>query len=270
LNGRWLAAIAVIVAFACGCETTRPTASPAIAASPAPPQSTSSPAAAACANDVVWPPHDDLPSIRAEIESRAIALGELHSIGDGAGVVTVSLSARSECLARGIVAAYGSNVDVTVGLLPFPPRAGADAGCPPVPWPFGATPGLTAALRFEADRVKQGESLAATVRFANLSFGNIDVLTSSSFPIYVFAADPDRPVGAPDGPVAGTGLGFTLAPAEGRDDGAYGGTASCSARLGYVLPVGTYRARALVDLSPPEGGLHVFWTDPVPLEVVAP
>lgn len=68
----------------------------------------------------------------------------------------------------------------------------------------------------------------------------------------------------------GTGLLLTLLPGQTQDVKAFGGTASCDPALGYVLPAGTYQARALIDFSPGESGVHVFWSDPIQIEVVAP
>jgi hypothetical protein len=213
-------------------------------------------------------PFADLPSIRAEIEEQAHA--QLVMIGDGATTVSVGLRAGAECLARQIVAVYGPKVDVTVGLLPFPLRPVANRSCLVGGWPPGSVPFLKASLDIQPNRVAQGDTVKGTVRFTNGGVGQLHLDTSSNFSIYVFAVGADVPVGASEGGSMGTGLLVELAPGQSKDVPAFGGTASCDPALGYVLPTGQYQARALIDFSPPEGGVHVFWTDPLEVEVVAP
>ena len=224
-------------------------------------------ASVACPQPHLWPPLTELHDIRAEIERQV--LSELLMIGDGARTVVVGLRSTSVCLARELFAAYGPKLEMTVGLQPFPPRAGLDRGCPIGNWPFGNIPFLEAALHVPQPRVVQGAFFKAKVRFVNRGAGQLHIETSSNFNVYLF--QPARgPVGAPEGASLGTGLMFDLAPGKSRDVDAFGGTASCDSALGYVVPAGSYDARALIDQSPPGGGVHVFWSDATRIEVVAP
>jgi len=235
---------------------------------PSPPTAESSASAQInCRDSIAWPPRTDLPSIRAEIENRG--LPDLISIGDGANVVSVGLRARAECVARSIVIAYGPHVEVSVGLFPFPPRAQPNRSCFVGHWPFGSVPFLRSSIRVD-DKIVQGEFFKGSVRFTNGGLGPINLDSSSSFPIYLFQGDAGEPVGTSEGGSIGTGLTLQMAPGQSQDVKAYGGTASCDQALGYVIPAGSYRARALIDFSPPEGGVHIFWSDPLPVEVVAP
>jgi hypothetical protein len=208
-----------------------------------------------------------LAAIRAEIEGRH--LPDLIMIGDGANVVSVGLRARAECVARSIVAAYGPRVEVTVGLFPFPFRAQANRGCQLGSWPLGSIPFLRSTISID-DRIVQGEFFKGSVRFTNAGAALIDLDTDSNFPIYLFRGGADVPIGGSEGGSIGTGLTFQLAPGQSRDIPGFGGTASCDAALGYVLPSGQYDARALINFSPPEGGVHQFWSDAFRVEVVDP
>jgi hypothetical protein len=251
---RALCASAMIVA----CGNAEPTPPPSAGETPVAP--------VACAAAMPFPPHQDLTSIRAEIEARAA--GEFTSIGNGATTVMVGLRARAECLARQIVAAYGPSVEVTVGLLPFPPRPQAKRGCQ-VGGPFGAVPLLQATLEVPS-QVERGEWFKGNVRFANVGPAPISLVTSSSFTVYLFPLGNQVAIGTSEGGSMGTGLAMSLAPGQTEKVKAFGGTASCDLALGYALPVGQYRARALIDYSPPDGAIHYFWSDPTPVEIIAP
>jgi len=240
-----------------GCTDTQPTQVPPTPAALGP-----------CRTILSLRPQADLPAIRAEIEGQHIP--DLIEIGDGAGTIGVGLRARAECVARQIVAAYGSKVEVSVGLLPFPPRPTAIRGCRNGDWPFAKIPFLSTALDIQPAQIPQGEFFKGTVRFKNNGLALSSLDTSSYFTAYLFAAGVDVPLGTSEGGSLGTGLEFTLAPGQSRDVPVFGGTASCDPALGYVLPIGHYEARATIDFSPPDGsGVHVFWSDPLPVEVVA-
>jgi len=72
-------------------------------------------------------------------------------------------------------------------------------------------------------------------------------------------------------PLFSVDLGSLLDPGEAVDLEASGGTASCDLALGYVLPAGTYEARALVDYQEPVTfESRAFWSEPTLIEVVAP
>jgi hypothetical protein len=108
------------------------------------------------------------------------------------------------------------------------------------------------------------------VQLANAGPVPFDLETSSNFTAYLFNRGGVQPVGRPEGGSVGTGLSAPLLPGQSTDIKILGGTASCDPSLGYVLPVGQYEARAFIDWSVPEGGLRFFWSEPAPIEVVAP
>ena len=191
------------------------------------------------------------------------------SIGDGANTVVVGLRARAECLARQIVTAYGPKVEVTVGLLPFPPQAQTRRTCHIGEWPHGFVPGLRTVLEVPA-QVQRGEFFKGSVHFSVAGPGAITVETSSNFTVYLFQPEGEAPIGTGEGGSMGTGLSFRLVPGQDQKVDAFGGTASCDPALGYALPSGQYRARALIDIAPAEGGVHQFWSESSPIEVVGP
>jgi hypothetical protein len=245
-----------------GCGTSGPTPSP----SPSP--AVAAAAEASCGVQVVWPGFGDLHAIRTQIEERAKL--ELLGIGEGASAVSVNLRARAECLARSIVTAYGSKVEVTVGLLPFPLKPQANGGCPIGSWPHGVMPFLKTTLDVQPMEILQGEWFRGNVRFANPGGSPANVETSSNYSAYLMQPGVETPVGYPEGGSMGTGLSFTLAPGQTRDVPVFGGTASCDPALGYMLPIGQYEARAMIDFSTRDGPLQEFWSDPLRLTVVAP
>jgi hypothetical protein len=219
-----------------------------------------------CPAGHVWPPLADLHAIRAEIERQV--MDRLTQIGDGAQTVLVGVRAKDECLARELFGAYGARLELTVGVLPFPPRPIPVQGCGQA-GPLLAPPNIRATPQLP-EQVSQGDIVRGTVRLANVGPAAVSVDTSSNFVAYLFPPGGNTPVGVPEGGRVGTGLSFDLVPGRPKDVDIYGGTASCEPSLGYVLPAGNYEARALIDWAPPGGGVSMFWSDSVPITVVAP
>jgi hypothetical protein len=230
------------------------------ACSAAPTTPASSPAASAAA----WPSPLTLGAIRDEITRRAG--GELLDIGDEPGKVAVGLRARDEALAKQIVDAYGSAVDVRVGWLPYPIGTLTEQTCA-LDQVVAPQPSLRATVELSTTTVAAGDNFDATVRIENIGDQRIDVMTDSQFVVYMFRPGETAALsGGPDGGFLGTGLDFSLSPGDSRTIPGYGGTASCDPSVGYVLPAGPYDARALINIST-ETGPRVFWSDPSRLDV---
>ena len=213
-----------------------------------------------------WPSPLTLSEIEDEIMRRA--KGRFIEIGVGAGTVSVTLRPSEVALAQEIVDAYGPAVEVSVGLFPFPLRDDGTRACA-IQRTFGEHPSLKATLDMPIPAVIAGQSFQATVRIENVSSQPLHLQTGTEFVVYLFRTGSTTPIG--DG--GGThlvGRELHLLPANGTTIAGNGGTTSCDASLGYVLPAGTYDARALVDVSSAESGTPVtFWSDPSQIVVLA-
>ncbi len=229
------------------------------------PPSSSSPAAP---TSLPWPSSADLGTIRGLIISRAG--DELTSIGFGGGTVIVGLRAGAVDLAKQIVDAYGAAVEVTVGFFRYPSGALVDGACA-VPGTLSDNAALRATVEMASLRITSGTTFDPTVRITDIGTASVTVQTSNSLEVYLFRPGGTKPVGAFDLGVAGMGLETSVEPAKSITIPGYGGTASCDISLGYTLAPGPYQARALVDFAiGPEGGNgpHVFWSDPLDVEIV--
>jgi hypothetical protein len=247
-------------AFAiCACTAGPPPIAPAQSSAPASQTPTPRP----------WPSAADLETIREVIESRAA--GQLSSIGIGNGTVEVWLRASAVGLAKEIVDAYGDAVHVTVGFFSYPSEGVAGGACP-VQGTFAVHPALRASVEMATAQIPTGATFDATVRIENLGATTVKLDTSSGLQVYLFQPGGTRPIGTSDGGSVGTGLLATVEPGTSITIPGNGGTASCDLTLGYTLPAGPYRARALVDYAiGPEGGNGplVFWSDALDVEIVA-
>jgi len=226
---------------------------------PAAPAATPGPLASAAAGD--------LGQIRAAIESEYA--GQLLSIGDGAGTVVVVLRSTAAAAAADLVARYGAQVQVTVGLLPYPaPSEGANV-CAALVGPLVDPGPLRATIQMPSHSVGHEVAFAATVRLTNTGPVPLAVETGQPLLIYLFEPGGTVPVGVAAGPMAGTGLGFRLEPGGSSSIPATGGTSSCDPRLGYELPDGPYDARAAVEIDQASsGGVNgVFLSDPLSITV---
>jgi hypothetical protein len=207
--------------------------------------------------------------IRAEIEPLMGQAG--ISLGEGAnGVIQVGLRANAEAVARELVETYGSAIQVTVGLFPYPPPAAPQRACQRLAQVVAVHPPLSAAVLLPPT-VVGGDFLKGQLRITNTSGVPYELITSSTFSVFLFRPGEALPIGGSEGGVMGTGYGKTLGPGEAVGLDAGGGTASCDLAVGYVVPAGTYQARALVDVQDPVTFENrFFWSDPTSIEVVDP
>jgi hypothetical protein len=257
---RLLAAILIVGALLVGCDGA-PSASPA----PPTPTSTARPSFAVPGSPAALTPEQ----IRAEIEP---LMGESGmSLGEGANrVISVGLRANAEEVARELIAKYGSAIEVTVGNFPYPPPDAPHRACDWTPQVAADHAPLVGAVGFDPT-VVGGEFFRGKLRLTNAGLVNYQLETSSNFSIFLFRRGEVLPIGSPEGGSVGTGYAKLLGPAETVELDASGGTASCDLALGYVLPAGTYEARALVDFQDSETSeLGHFWSEPTTIEVVDP
>jgi hypothetical protein len=252
-----LTPLLMLAALLGGCN---PSPSPAVTAQPGP---TVRPSFDAPGSPSALTPDQ----IRAEIEP---LLGQSAiSVGEGANrVIAIGLRANAEALARELVARYGTAVEVTVGLFPYPPPTAPQDGCAFVREVTPDHRPLAAGLVLEPT-VPSGGFYKGTVRITNTGPAPFALDTESSFSVYLFRPGEDVVIGVSEGGVMGTGYGKTLAPREALDLPAGGGTASCDLAVGYVLPAGAYVGRALVGFADPITlEFRWFWSEPAPIQVV--
>ena len=203
----------------------------------------------------------DLPSIQAEIES--MYPGQFSMVGAGATTVMVTFKSTAEGAAKLVKARYGANVDITVGLFPYPAPPNPPKGCPWASAP--ADPGPFKATVVMPNRIGHGW-FKAQVRVTNT--GKTDVILETGQPLLIFLYKPGGtdPVGVYDGAIGGTGLGPTLKPGGSTMIDALGSTASCDLSLGYDLPDGDYEARGRVE-NGSGSPVPAFLSDPFPVTV---
>ena len=216
------------------------------------------------------PPSGHTPEeIRAAIEPH---LGkEVISVGEGANrVIGIGLRANAEALARELNGRYGAAVDLTVGFFPYPPPEASQRRCVQGRQTVADHRPLLATLGIDRT-VVAGDFFQGKVRLRNGGNVQYALETSSDFSVYLFRPGDPLPVGSSEGGVAGTGFRTALAAGQAVDLDAGGGTASCDLAMGYVLPAGTYQARAFVDYNEPvTSDLRFFWSEPVLIDVVNP
>jgi hypothetical protein len=190
------------------------------------------------------------------------------------GVVEVVLRADGEAVAGQLVAQYGDQVDVTVGLLSYPERSRPDGltTCPPAAGSLRVDSPLRASLVLESGVISSGADFRATVTVVNSGLGKFDFESGSPSTALVYRRGGSEAVGAFSGVIGGVGLGKTLKPLDTIDIDVVGGTASCDPALGYALPPGSYEVRAVVDvLTMHDNGpteTEYILSDPAPLTIV--
>ncbi len=167
--------------------------------------------------------------------------------------VFVHFRASAELVARELHERYGDALVITVGAMPFPLRA--FNCCPPKPEPTLTRDGLELRLVLDQASVPSGDG--ATGRLVVRNAGHEVVELETGEPTVGVALDRDgQVVGVYSGAIAGVGRLLKLGPGEEGSVSAIVGTASCSSRVGYLLPPGRYSA--LVPLNvygprPPTG-----------------
>jgi len=190
-------------------------------------------------------------------------------IGSGADeVVVVGLRATGEELARELQTRYGRSVEITVGVLPYPPSEDPQRGCLHLRDLGQLEPPLRASVAVDSTIVA-GTYYRGTVRLTNTEVAPYELETSNGFSLYLFRPGDPVPVGVREGTTAGTGFSKRLEAGESIELPAGGGTASCDPALGYIVPAGTYDVRAQIHVRPPEGESADFWSEPATVDVLA-
>jgi len=207
----------------------------------------------------------DLRRARTEIEEnlgqRATQTGRpiLTSIGEGAGVICVTLRADQEDVASELAERYGSAVELQVGNFTFP---GQQHSYPqPSAPPTSAEPALAEPvfagldLSVEVNQViKAGDDGGGQLILRNTGSARIGPFESGQ-PLVGSLLNSDLEiVGSYAGWIAGVGRTFDLAPGQSVAIPVLYGTASTRRHLGYTLPPGIYWLRVRLRFRPGRGG----------------
>jgi len=214
----------------------------------------------------------DLAQIRAEIESQYA--GQLLAIGEEATTVMVRFRSTAAASAAELLARYGSKVDISVGLFPYPAPSGSANGCAGIIGPLIDPGPLRATIELPSRTVGHDAAFMATVRLTNAGSRTMTVETGQPLTIVLYQPDGTIPVGLAAGAAGGTGLEFRLEPGASSSIPAAGGTSSCDLALGYELPDGPYVARAAVEIDRTDPSINaargVFLSEPLSITVATP
>lgn len=187
------------------------------------------------------------------------------------GQVTVAVHAGNEPLAEQLHAAYGDQIEVTLGVFPYPmPDPLPEAQCP-------ALVGVNADLVTASDgrstisvEASAGFETLVPVPFANVTSDRVDFMTGYPAP-YLVEGDTGRVVGVADANtgIPAVGLLVDLAPGAEFDAGTWVPTASCDPALGHTVPPGDYELFAVYHAGNDVVGTAAgeFAVGPVPVTV---
>jgi hypothetical protein len=204
----------------------------------------------------------DLRRIREEIErdlgQRAAEAGRpvlLTSIGEGAGVISVTLRADQETLASELAARYGNAVKLRVGWFPFPARRRSHPRPPARPaLQEQVFEGLEMSVEAGQQVLEAGDDGHGRLVLRNGSSERIGPLGAGQPLAGSLLNASLEAVGGYGGWIAGTGLIIDLAPGRSASIPVIYGTASTREDLGYVVPPGRYWLQVQMRFRPGPGG----------------
>jgi hypothetical protein len=182
------------------------------------------------------------------------------------GPVLIALTPGNELLAHQLLAEYGRNMAITVGLTTYDGSPGRSPRCGALP-PSAPLPiGLRLALRLEHGSVHFGADFFPTVVVSERGPRSFTMDTGEPLVAVLVRPGTRQVVGVYSGAIAGGGGGPHLKPGQSSTISAIGGTARCDGGLGSALPPGTYQVIVTVA---PEGPHQTpaYLTPPVTLRV---
>jgi hypothetical protein len=195
--------------------------------------------------------------IERTLEQRTTQTGRqiLTSIGEGKGVIRVTLRADQETLASELAARYGSAVELQVGAFSFPDRRRSHPQPPVRPtleeWTFD---GLETSVEVDQMVLEAGDDGHGRLVLRNSSSERIGPLGSGQ-PLRGSLLNASfEVIGGYSGWIAGTGLIIDLAPGRSASIPVIYGTASAREDLGYAIPPGMYWLRVQMRFRHGLGG----------------
>ncbi len=184
------------------------------------------------------------------------------------GPVLIGLTPGNEPLAHQLLADYGRNMAVSVGMTIYDGFPGRSPRCARLT-PSAALPlGLHLALQLQRKSVRSGGTFSGAVVVSEHGPGSFSMDTGQPLAAFVVRPGTLQVVALYGEGIAGTGYLTQLTPGEASTIPAVGGTARCDGGLGSALPPGTYQV--IVQVFPE--GRHpfpVYLTPPVTLRVTA-
>jgi hypothetical protein len=190
-------------------------------------------------------------TITAEIDAVASSSqGQLESVGEGFGVVDISLAPGREDVAASYVRRFGSAVAITVGALPYVPRGCGSPPpvfrCPDLVGSDPASAGLSVTIVVDTPTISRYESGRAHLVVRNTGTATFTMDTGQPIVAQVTRPGTTHVVADFVGGIAGTGNDLRLDPGQQRSVPVYFGTARCDGRPGSAVPPGRYAVRAIL------------------------
>ncbi|MGO9965599.1 MAG: hypothetical protein ACLPUG_19515 [Acidimicrobiales bacterium] len=182
------------------------------------------------------------------------------------GPVLIALTPGAELLAHQLLAEYGSNMAITVGLTTYDGSPGRSPRCGTLPPSAPLPAGLHLALRLEHGSVRSGANFFAAVVMSEGGPRSFTIDTGQPLVAVLVRPGTRRVVGVYSGAIAGGGDGLHVKPGRSSTIPVIGGTARCDGGLGSALPPGTYQV--IVRVAPEGPHQAPTWlTPPVALRV---
>ncbi|MGA2805926.1 MAG: hypothetical protein ABSF89_16315 [Acidimicrobiales bacterium] len=198
-----------------------------------------------------------------------IAVGQLQmTAACPGGPVLIGLTPGNEPLAHRLLADYGRNMAIFVGLTTYNGSPGRSPRCGRLT-PSAALPlGLHFALQLKHKSVSSGRDFFGTVVVSEHGSGSFSMDTGQPLEAVLVRPGTLQVVGVESEGIAGTGYLTHLSSGKTSTIPVVGGTARCDGGLGSALPPGTYQV--IVRVAPE--GRHqspAYLTPPVTLRVTA-
>lgn len=164
--------------------------------------------------------------------------GRFRELGRRTDAVAVVLVPDAADVAPGLVERYGSGVDVSVGLLPWPLES-AENVCPPAE-PASLPADLQVALAEPEASLRPDERGVISTRVTLTNTGSTQIRFESGVLTAAVVGSAGGVVAPFEGAVAAIGLTIDLAPGVAQDFDVFADTASCDPAIGYRIPPGEY------------------------------
>jgi hypothetical protein len=182
--------------------------------------------------------------------------------------ITIRLAPWATAIAEDLHQQFGTNVELTVGILPYPP--GRQPSHPGVSRPLADLLDPHAVIA-ELDRpavVRSGRTLRHNLLLRNLTGRELQVATNGQVTADVVNQQTGEVVGGFAGAQSLALIIFRVAPGQAGQIPLLIGTASRTPRLGYAVPPGDWAIQATLALGPLPGDSPRGRTPLLPLIII--